>query len=85
MVPIVDCPILWHVTKYYAHYWYKDFILCLGYKADVIKEYFRNYDECLSNHFVLSGGSKNLQLLSSDIDDWRITFGDTGPEDARVF
>jgi glucose-1-phosphate cytidylyltransferase len=78
MVPIGYRPILWHVMKYYAHYGYKDFILCLGYKADVIKNYFRNYDECLSNDFVLSGGGKNLQLLGSDIDDWRITFVDTG-------
>ena len=78
MVPIGYRPILWHVMKYYAHYGHKDFILCLGYKADVIKNYFRNYDECLSNDFVLSGGGKNLELLNSDIDDWRITFVDTG-------
>jgi glucose-1-phosphate cytidylyltransferase len=78
MVPIGYRPILWHVMKYYAHYGHKDFLLCLGYKADVIKNYFRSYDECLSNDFVLSGGGKNLELLSSDIDDWRITFVDTG-------
>ena len=48
-------PILWHVMKYYAHYGHKDFILCLGYKADMIKNYFLNYDECVSNDFVLSG------------------------------
>ena len=78
MVPIGYRPILWHVMKYYAHYGHKDFILCLGYKADVIKNYFRNYDECASNDFVLSGGGKNLELLTSDIDDWRITFVDTG-------
>jgi glucose-1-phosphate cytidylyltransferase len=78
MVPIGYRPILWHVMKYYAHYGHKDFILCLGYKADVIKNYFRNYDECVSNDFVLSGGGKNLELLASDIDDWRITFVDTG-------
>jgi glucose-1-phosphate cytidylyltransferase len=78
MVPIGYRPILWHVMKYYAHYGYKDFILCLGYKADVIKNYFRNYDECLSNDFVLSAGGKNVELLNSDIDDWRITFVDTG-------
>jgi glucose-1-phosphate cytidylyltransferase len=78
MVPIGYRPILWHVMKYYAHYGYKDFILCLGYKADVIKNYFRNYDECVSNDFVLSGGGKQVDLLSSDIDDWRITFVDTG-------
>ena len=78
MVPIGYRPILWHVMKYYAHYGHKDFILCLGYKADVIKNYFRNYDECVSNDFVLSRGGKNVELLSSDIDDWNITFVDTG-------
>lgn len=78
MVPIGYRPILWHVMKYYAHYGHKDFILCLGYKADVIKNYFRSYDECASNDFVLSGGGKNVELLHSDIDDWRITFVDTG-------
>jgi glucose-1-phosphate cytidylyltransferase len=78
MVPIGYRPILWHVMKYYAHYGHKDFILCLGYKADVIKNYFRNYDECVSNDFVLSGGGKRVELLSSDIHDWRITFVDTG-------
>ena len=78
MVPIGYRPILWHVMKFYAHYGHKDFILCLGYKADVIKQYFRNYDECVSNDFVLSGGGKDVELLSSDIHDWRITFVDTG-------
>jgi glucose-1-phosphate cytidylyltransferase len=78
MVPIGYRPILWHVMKYYAHYGHKDFILCLGYKADVIKNYFRNYDECVSNDFVLSGGGKSVELINSDIDDWRITFVDTG-------
>lgn len=69
---------LWHVMKYYAHYGHKDFILCLGYKADVIKNYFLEYNECLSNDFVLSRGGKELELLSSDIHDWNITFVDTG-------
>ena len=78
MVPIGYRPILWHVMKYYAHYGHKDFVLCLGYKADAIKQYFRNYDECVSNDFVLSGGGKDLELLNSDIHDWRITFVDTG-------
>jgi glucose-1-phosphate cytidylyltransferase len=71
-------PILWHVMKYYAHYGHKDFILCLGYKADVIKQYFLNYNECLTNDFVLADGGKQLTLLNSDIHDWRITFVDTG-------
>jgi glucose-1-phosphate cytidylyltransferase len=77
MVPIGYRPILWHVMKYYAHFGHKDFILALGYKADTIKAYFRTYDECVSNDFVMTGGGK-VELLTSDIDDWRITFVDTG-------
>jgi len=76
MVPIGYRPILWHVMKYYAHYGHKDFILCLGYQADVVKSYFRSYDETVSNDFVLDGGK--VELLQSDIHDWRITFVDTG-------
>ncbi len=78
MVTIGLRPILWHVMKYYAHFGHKDFILCLGYRAEAIKEYFLNYSECLSNDFVLSGGGKKLELVNSDIHDWRITFADTG-------
>ena len=77
MVNIGYRPILWHVMKYYAHYGHKDFILCLGYKADIIKDYFLNYDECVSNDFVLSRGGGKLELLNSDIQDWKITFVDT--------
>lgn len=78
MVHIGYRPILWHVMKYYAHFGHKDFILCLGYRADVIKNYFLNYNECSSNDFVLSAGGKKLELIHSDIQDWRITFVDTG-------
>ncbi|MGH7164564.1 MAG: glucose-1-phosphate cytidylyltransferase [Nitrospiraceae bacterium] len=78
MVTIGYRPILWHVMKYYAHHGHKDFLLCLGYGADVIKSYVLNYSECLSNDFVLSQGGKQVQLLSSDIHDWKITFADTG-------
>ncbi len=78
MVNIGPRPIVWQLMKYYAHYGHKDFILCLGHKGDVIKNYFLNYDECLSNDFTLTGGAKNVELLSSDIHDWRITFVDTG-------
>lgn len=78
MVPIGYRPILWHVMKYYAHFGHTDFILCLGYRADIIKKYFLEYDECLSNDFVLSKGGKHLELLSSDIGEWKITFVDTG-------
>jgi len=78
MIPIGQRPILWHVMKYYAHFGHKDFILCLGYRSDLIKDYFLNYDECVSNDFVISQGGRNLQLLGADIADWRITLVDTG-------
>ena len=77
LVSIGYRPIIWHVMKYYAHYGHKDFILCLGYKADLIKSYFLNYSECASNDFTLNNGKK-VQLLSTDIHDWNITFVDTG-------
>ncbi|HDY75106.1 MAG TPA: glucose-1-phosphate cytidylyltransferase [Candidatus Marinimicrobia bacterium] len=78
MVEIGYRPLLWHIMKYYSHYGHKEFILCLGYKADVIKNYFLNYNECLSNDFVLRKGLKETQLLHKDITDWSITFVDTG-------
>lgn len=77
MVPLGDRPLIWHLMKYYAHWGHKDFILCLGYKGAVIKDYFVNYREWTSNDFVLSGAG-DMQLLRRDIDDWRITFVDTG-------
>jgi glucose-1-phosphate cytidylyltransferase len=76
MVKIGYRPILWHVMKYYAHYGHKDFILCLGYKADTIKHYFLNYEETHSNNFTMARGQ--VALESSDLDDWKITFVDTG-------
>ena len=78
MVNIGYRPILWHVMKYYAHYGHKEFILCLGHGADYIKNYFLNYSECASNDFALLQGGKRVQLFNSDIDDWNITFVDTG-------
>lgn len=78
MVPIGYRPILWHLMKFYAHYGHKDFILCLGYRGDLIKHYFLNYEEFVTNDFVLSEGGRKRELLSSDIADWKITFVDTG-------
>jgi glucose-1-phosphate cytidylyltransferase len=78
LVPIGEKPILWHLMKYYSYFGHKDFILCLGYKGEEIKKFFLNYDECLSNDFILSHGGKKRQLLKSDIEDWRITFAETG-------
>jgi glucose-1-phosphate cytidylyltransferase len=78
MVAIGYRPILWHVMRYYAHFGHKEFILCLGYKGDSIKRYFLEYDETASNDFVMSEGGKKIDLLASDIHDWKITFVDTG-------
>lgn len=78
MVQIGTRPILWHLMKYYAHFGHKDFILCLGYKGNCIKDYFLHYDESVSNDFVWSQGGKQIHFLNRDIDDWRITFVETG-------
>ena len=61
MVNIGNRPILWHLMKYYAHFGHKEFILCLGYKADVIKDYFLNYKEWMSNDLVLRDGGRDIR------------------------
>lgn len=78
MVNIGPRPILWHLMKYYAHFGHTEFILCLGYQSEVVKEYFLNYQEWLSNDFVLADGGRDVQLINRDIEDWKITFVDTG-------
>lgn len=79
--PLVDIgyrPIIWHLMKYYAYFGHKDFVLCLGYRGDLIKEYFLNYREWLSNDFTLRDGGQDIKLHNTDISDWNITFVDTG-------
>jgi glucose-1-phosphate cytidylyltransferase len=71
-------PILWHLMRYYAYFGHTEFILCLGYRGDLIRDYFLHYNEAMTNDFVLSGAAGNVDLLSRDLDDWRITFVDTG-------
>jgi glucose-1-phosphate cytidylyltransferase len=78
LVEIGARPILWHLMSYYAWYGHHDFILCLGYRGNAIKNYFLEYDECASNDFVFTEGGRKIDLLKRDIDDWRITFVDTG-------
>jgi glucose-1-phosphate cytidylyltransferase len=78
MVPIGTRPVLWHVMKYYAHFGFTDFVLCLGYKAEAIKQFFLTYNEAMANDFVLSNGGAEVHLLRTDIHDWNITFVDTG-------
>jgi glucose-1-phosphate cytidylyltransferase len=71
-------PILWHLMRYYGHSGFNDFLLCLGYKGDIVKNYFLKYNEALSNDFVLADGGSKIELLGTDIEDWHITFVDTG-------
>jgi glucose-1-phosphate cytidylyltransferase len=78
MIPIGPQPILWHIMKWYASWGHTDFVLCLGYRAEVIKDYFLRYEEALANDFVLSNGGRDVELLGSDMSEWRITFVDTG-------
>jgi glucose-1-phosphate cytidylyltransferase len=78
MVPIGGHPLIWHVMKYYACFGHRDFILCLGHQAIAVKEYFLSYNECRSNDFILSEGGRKIDLLRKDIEDWHITFVDTG-------
>ncbi|AXY51062.1 glucose-1-phosphate cytidylyltransferase [Rhodococcus ruber] len=73
-------PLLWHIMKYYAHYGHTEFILCLGYGAAKIKDFFLDYHEEQSNDFVLH--DNRVELLNTDISDWSITFVDTGLESA---
>jgi glucose-1-phosphate cytidylyltransferase len=78
MAMVGERPLLWHVMRYYAHFGHTDFILCLGYGASYVKDFFLHYDETRSNDFVLENGARDLRLFSTDISDWRITFVDTG-------
>ena len=78
MIPMGNRPILWHVMKYYAHFGLTDFVLCLGYKAEAIKQYFLTYNEAMANDFVMSNGGADVHLLNTDIQNWTITFVDTG-------
>jgi len=78
MIRIGTMPLLWQVMKYYAHYGHKDFILCLGYRGEAIKEYFLDYNEAIANDFVLSKGGAEVRLANEDIGDWTISCIDTG-------
>ncbi len=71
-------PLVWHLMRYYAHFGHTEFILCLGYRGDMIREYFLNYNEAMTNDFVLSNGGRTVELMNRDLDNWRITFVDTG-------
>ena len=78
MVPIGHQPILWHMMQYYSQYGHQDFILCLGYKANVIKDYFLNYKPTSSADCVISDFGKKIEILGERPPDWRVTLADTG-------
>lgn len=78
LVEIGNRPILWHLMKYYAHYGHKDFILCLGYKGELIKQFFLDYNSYLYRDFILKEGGRSIDPEESDIADWTIQFVDTG-------
>jgi len=71
-------PLIWHLMRYYAHFGHKEFILALGYRGDMIREFFLTYREEMATDFVMTKGGREIELLGSDIKDWRITFVDTG-------
>jgi glucose-1-phosphate cytidylyltransferase len=82
MTPIGSRPVLWHVMRYYAHFGHKEFILCLGHGAQAVKDYFINYRETTSNDFIMRRGGEDIEMLSSDISEWSISFIDTGIDTA---
>ena len=71
-------PILWHLMRYYAHHGHTEFILCLGYRGDLVREYFLRYQETMTNDFTMNGSDRSIELHSRDLDHWKITFVDTG-------
>lgn len=79
MIPIGPYPILWHIMKTYAHFGHKDFIVCLGYKAEIIKEFFLNY-EARTKDFTITLGQRGAINFHTDHDesDWNVTLADTG-------
>lgn len=81
MVQIGNRPVLWHIMKTYAHYGFKDFVICLGYKGHMIKEYFMNY-EMMNNDFTVQLGNRDKIQAHSDHEenDWTVTLADTGEE-----
>ncbi len=78
MVPVGNHPILWHVMQYYTEYGHREFVLCLGYKANVIKNYFLNYKAAESSDFTISDFGSKVELIGERPPDWQVTLVDTG-------
>jgi glucose-1-phosphate cytidylyltransferase len=79
MVNVGNKPLLWHIMKTYSHYGYSDFIVCLGYKGNMIKEYFLNYG-AMNSDFTIELDNPNRTYFHSDYDEknWKVTLADTG-------
>lgn len=78
MIQVGEFPILWHIMKHYAHYGHKDFVLCLGYKSEVIKDYFLNYKSRKADFTLNLSTQETVEHGAAHIEDWRITFAETG-------
>ena len=79
MVPIGDRPVLWHIMKIYAHHGFKEFILCLGHKGEIIKDYFRNYQWNTSDVTLTLGARPHIKYHNQHAEeDWTVTLVDTG-------
>lgn len=86
MVPIGDRPILWHIMKTYAHYGFKEFILCLGYKGEMIKDYFRNYLWHTCDTTLRLGREPAVQFHSRHTEeDWSVTLANTGEDSMTAY
>src|SRR3989344_6705208 len=92
LVKIGDMPILWHIMKIYSHYGFQEFFLCLGYKGEMIKDYFLNFEEMVNDFTLdLRGGGKNKRIThhnKEQLENWKITFVETGKEvqtGARIY
>ncbi len=79
MVPIGNFPIIWHIMKIYAHYGFKDFIVALGYKSEVIKDYFIKFNS-LNSDFTVDLSNGDLEIHQNKSLDWKVTLVDTGEE-----
>jgi glucose-1-phosphate cytidylyltransferase len=78
MIPVGNQPILWHLMHYYSQYGHNDFVLCLGYKANIIKDFFLSYRPQAFADCVVSGFGKDVEVLGEPAEDWRVTLIDTG-------
>jgi glucose-1-phosphate cytidylyltransferase len=78
MIPVGHQPMLWHIMDYYSRFGHRDFVLCLGYKANTVKEFFLNYNPRTFSDIVVSDGGRHVETLGAIQQDWRVTLIDTG-------